>query len=507
MEGMQEFHSAGFAGPFPVWNDKECARLLRLLTKSAPRQQVWTKAAAAKSPAYYRAASDPKILALVRAALGEDIILWGAHLVRKAPGATHPFHTDIESASPEGGFVSVWIGLENTGPAAGLRFLAASHRFGITIQEANSQAGLSRGDSSDETVLAAARDFGGQPEIVQPAVRNGVALLFDGRIWHGSHNTTPVTRTALLLQYAKADRPVRIPDGFDWPIRFKPEPRPPVLLLSGRATAGINNLVRPPAPKRRANPVGNAAHLLPFAPAEAIQPFASVPHFRGRTSKLSFMDGHSSILAPTVSPHPLHAHAEEELIIIVSGEAELITADDLDGANAAHTRVTPGDFAYYPAFQPHTLVNSGASPVLYTMLKWRDNQARASGRAQPLSFFQAGATLALEPDPKKRNRGALFNVETKWLDRLHCHVSVAAPGVAYDAHADPYDVAIVLFSGAIETLGRTVAAPALLYHPAGHMHGMKAVGHEAARYLVFELDRKRLPWRRVLESFGAWIRP
>jgi len=496
---IDDIERDGFAGPFPVLGRKECARLLPRLIKEHKKKKVWSKAAAVANHHYYKIASDPRILRLVRPVLGEDIILWAAHLVVRRPDTEHPFHCDVESCSTDGGFLTVWLGLENTTPASGLKFVRGSHRYGATVQEIKARLGINAMENSDAAVLDLARNFAPDATIIQPDVSDGAALVFDGRAWHGSHNPSTTTRVALLLQYARADRPVFIPEAFEWPFRFKTEPRPPVLVVSGRSPIGVNQIARPPSARRNAT-IANAAFDLPELPLTPVAHFASMPHFRGRTAKIDFMDGHSSVLAPGASPHRLHAHVEEEILVVVSGQAELMTADDVGAQSVRRETMNAGDFAYYPAFQPHTLVNASDSPVLYTMLKWRNKRGHAPNDAAGPTFVRAADTLAAVADPGKRNRGTILNTRTRWLDRLHCHVSIAVPGVGYAPHADRYDVAIVLFSGAIETLGKTVSAPALLYHPACAMHGLKSVGTEPARYLVFELDKAVSRWSALIRA-------
>lgn len=201
------------------------------------------------------------------------------------------------------------------------------------------------------------------------------------------------------------------------------------------------------------------------------------------------MDAHSSILAPGQSPHPLHKHRDEEILVVVDGVAELSTAGDGEGNGLVRTPMGPGDFAYYPAGQWHTLTNTGNSPVLYTMFKWIGQEERTAPSGDDLLFVKAGALLGETPTDKV-NRGNVLDLNSRWLDRLHAHVSIMAGGGGYDAHADAYDVAIMLLEGAVETLGRTVRAPAVIFHPANAPHGLRAAGEDAARYLVFEFHRK-----------------
>lgn len=238
----------GYAGPIRLYSRQECATLMRRLTAERRALEAsWLKGYAAVGRTFYDVAADPRILDFIRPVLGPDIVLWGAQLIRKKGNEVHPFHTDAETSAPDGRFVSFWMGLENTGPSSGLMFVPGSHRFGTTIQEINARRGVTRNDSMGEQVLDAARAFAADPAIAQPPVSEGEALLFDGRAWHGSHNVGATSvRTALLLQYAAADNPVRMPSSFTWPLTFREDRLPPVLLVSGRAPAGVNEVVAPP---------------------------------------------------------------------------------------------------------------------------------------------------------------------------------------------------------------------------------------------------------------------
>src|SRR5207244_6427335 len=124
--------------------------------------------------------------ARLRALLGEDIILWGASVIEREPGRIHHWHTDIESSDPDGEFVSVWIGLENTSRESALQVISRSHAFGKTIQQVVREHGLRRGEACNETVLAWARTYAPSATFVQPEVTDGQAILFDGSVWHAT---------------------------------------------------------------------------------------------------------------------------------------------------------------------------------------------------------------------------------------------------------------------------------------------------------------------------------
>ena len=104
--------------------------------------------------------------------------------------------------------------------------------------------GRRRGEASDDTVLEWAREFDRDSQMVRLDMSDGDAIAYDGRLWHSTNNRGPFRRTSLLLQYAAADQPMRIPDfgSSEWPFQFT-ERKPPALVVSGQADNGANWLV------------------------------------------------------------------------------------------------------------------------------------------------------------------------------------------------------------------------------------------------------------------------
>lgn len=231
----------------------ECSEFLRQ-TAGGPAPLDWIKGHGASSPAFYEIAARPAIVDLVAEVLGEDVMLWGASLLSKAPGAVHPWHTDIESAACNGKAVSIWIGLENTTLESSLTFVSYSHRFGVTVQEERRSRGKSRAETNNTDILEWAQKRDPRARLVQLEMNDGDALLFDGRLWHSSNNLSKRVRRALLLQYATPTTPIRIADlnYLDWPFRYLEEPLPPCMMVRGRGESDVNRILPPPA-NRSAN--------------------------------------------------------------------------------------------------------------------------------------------------------------------------------------------------------------------------------------------------------------
>lgn len=210
------------------------------------------------------------------------------------------------------------------------------------------------------------------------------------------------------------------------------------------------------------------------------------PIFRGSSTQLRDLSCHASVLSPGKMPHRPHRHLEEEILIMLSGEADLIILDHRAPWNPKKYRMRPGAFVYYPAYQPHTLRNPGPKNATYLMFKWLAEDGAAGSTQFPEKRFVRYGGL-----PPGNGRGGfqsrcVFEGRTQHLRKLHCHVTTLQPGCGYRPHADPYDVAIIVLEGTVGTLGREVGPHGVVFYAAGRPHGMRNVGTVPAKYLVFE---------------------
>lgn len=482
------FKRHGLLGPVPLLTSRECRSLMAYLGRKRPLSAEWHKSGAISDWLLYRIAANPYLLEYLRLALGEDIILWGCSVARKHAGEMHPWHVDIEASPPTGRYASAWIGLENTRRNAGLEMIAGSHVVGKTIQQVQAERGYARGGAPTEIVLEWARERNPAAKVMKPELNDGDAIVFDGHLWHGSRNDRSTgTRTALLLQFASADSPVRMYDEsrLEWPFAFVTEPKPPTIVVHGQASTDINRLVAPPPALRRKPMISTQISRLDLPlrerPGGGWQPYQL---FGGPTPVVDHMNCHVSVLSPGHCPHPPHVHNEEELLIILDGEAELLIADNASADNARVEPVQPGAFAYYPAYQHHTIRNCGKSPVTYAMFKWHLAGARPAPNPIGTGVFRYSKTV--EKTVSGWEIEGIMGGATGWLGHLHSHASRLAPGAGYEPHVDGYDVAILMLEGQVETLGQQVGPNGIIYYAAGRKHGMRNIGSIPAHYLVFE---------------------
>jgi quercetin dioxygenase-like cupin family protein len=485
------FARDGYLGPVPLFTPVECRRIAEYLRREdTPAPAGWSKGRAVHERFLYDLATRPALLDRVTALLGDDVVLWGASSVKRKPGQAHPWHSDIESCGPDGGFVSVWVGLEHTNRDSSLQVITRSHLLGRSVQEARAALGMPRDQATPTTLLALTREQEPDAELIIPDMGNGEALVFDGRLWHGTDNRNRRgERLALLFQYAAADRAVRIPDWsqLDWPFRWRREPLPPVILVRGTDRGGPNRIVPPPPPSAGDMlMVETAIHTfeLPLGDGMPAKPWQPFPALRGATRTCTEMSCHASVLVGGHSPHPPHSHVEEEILIPLHGEVELTIPAGPDDPAPRIERLRPGAFVYYPAWQYHTIRNPGTSPVGYLMFKW---QAPLTGAERPLAVdVHRFGDLAPPAGARPFWTSRLFEGPTGCLGKLHSHLSVLEPGAGYEPHRDAYDVAIVTLEGTVETLGQRVGPMSVIYYAAGELHGMKNAGVGPAKYLVFE---------------------
>lgn len=490
------FHERGYLQPSPMFSRNECRQILRALRRETAAP-YWEKGWAAVSPAFYALATNDRILELVTELLGDDVLLWGASIQTRPPRAVHPWHTDIESSDPRSEIVSVWVGLAQTNAGSSLKVVPFSHRFGAPLQQVMQEQGVGRGDVTDDDLRRWAQLRDPRSDVVSLDSRDGDAVVFDGRLWHGSENLNRFgTRHAALLQYSTPRRRIRIPNlqRLTWPFEVHEVPQPPCLAVSGRVPTDPNLIVPGPV---AADPstlaLRSRVHNLEL-PLEQDPSVGWKPHplFRGATADLNVIGCHASVLDPQRQPHPPHRHPDEEVLIILDGEADLLLQDSSNPAATRRHRVRRGAVAYYPAQFAHTIQNLSDDPVTYVMFKWiGDSRQRDAMLPAQLVDAQeqavdlaARATQAFETAP-------IWDGKTEYLRHFHAHVTALQPGAGYEPHGDAYDVAIIVLEGTVETLGQRLSRHGVAFYVAGEPHGMRNVGDGPALYLVLEFHAGR----------------
>jgi len=225
---------------------------------------------------------------------------------------------------------------------------------------------------------------------------------------------------------------------------------------------------------------------VPFA-VDREKSWTPVPVFQGKTQAASMLSCHVSALAAGCSPHPPHEHREEEILLLLSGELDIIVRDEHDAKKTNRLRIQPRQLLYYPRGFAHTLQAAGSVPANYLMLKWHNKKTKRTS-ALSCGLFDVRASTTDTRVAEGTRRRLVFEGRTGYLKKLHCHVSTLEPLAGYEPHEDPYDVIIIVLDGEVETLRRRAAAHSVIYYAAGEPHGLRNPSETCpAHYAVFEL--------------------
>ena len=468
---LAAYERRGFIEPIPLLDPALRRRVLAEVgtTRSDPHE--WNKSYGITTPLMYEVATTPAILDLVTSLIGPDVLLWGASIVQRKPGQRHGWHSDHETDCDEGRSVSVWIGLSGTRQGGAIQMIAGSHRFGESVRDV---AGDERASTS--AMLEAARTRDPDAELCSPVAHDGDAIAFDGRMWHASQNRSlRTTRRALLLQYARPDTPIRSAEQF----------RPPCVMVHGADVAGVNVVVDPPQVTTAGTGGSDDTELWPSWTRRVTLPvqvdpdsgIGSIPLFRGTVPSVSDFGVHVTSLRGGVMPHPPHAHAHEEVVVALDG------AIDIVGTNECH-RLSAPSIAYLPPGYKHSIRSSDEVSSTYLIARWRNLRKRAPKRALSVARRALGECDGATEISSAR----LLEGPTPYLRRLRVHETTVPVDCSYEAHADPYDILLVMLRGVVETVGRTLRQGDVAFYAAGEMHGLRNRGDVPARYVIVELE-------------------
>ena len=264
---------------------------------------------------------------------------------------------------------------------------------------------------------------------------------------------------------------------------FTPAPPPPPFWQGARTriTRTVRRLLAP-TNRRLTNRL--APLHLPLPPDEEK---GWKPHglFRGTTGGRGELACHASVLTRNRCPHLPHTHEEEELLLVLRGETDVVFPNPQAPYGNRRAPLRAGQFIFYPAGVLHTLQATGDTPVNYLMFKWRgpgkpEEHPLARGPFEMAGDWEPGVT------PAGFQSRIIFEWPTAFLKKLHCHASRLAPGAGYAPHSDPYDVAILVLEGELETLGQRTGPHGVIFYAAGEPHGLRNPGTTLTRYVVFE---------------------
>jgi len=206
---IDEFNTNGHLRNLRVFDEQEIAEIRSyfdaLLAKviAAGGDSYSISTAHAKYGRVYDILTHPRIVALVRDLLGENVVAWGSHFFCKMPhdGKTVAWHQDASywPLTPSKA-VTVWLAIDDADREnACMKFISGSHHHGhLTFRPSVT------GDHNvlDQTVENA-EEYG---EPVYDELKAGEVSIHSDLLLHGSEaNESDRRRCGLTLRYAAAD--------------------------------------------------------------------------------------------------------------------------------------------------------------------------------------------------------------------------------------------------------------------------------------------------------------
>lgn len=227
-------------------------------------------------------------------------------------------------------------------------------------------------------------------------------------------------------------------------------------------------------------------------PTDEAKPWRLYGIFYGPTTCLAKLDCHVSVLQQGKTPHDLHQHDDEEIIIPLSGRFDILTGPESGASEPQVETVERGQFVYHAPQRPHTIRGAAPGQATYLVLRW---QGRLGPERTPLLSSSVFALNEIPPGGAEPGFATKLIVEspTPHLEKLHSHLSTMQPAAGYGAHADNYDVVIVVLDGVVETIDEQISADSVIFYSANRPHGMRNPGTSPARYLVFEFHTDAAP--------------
>jgi (S)-ureidoglycine aminohydrolase len=205
----------------------------------------------------------------------------------------------------------------------------------------------------------------------------------------------------------------------------------------------------------------------------------------GRTSLLSNLEAHVTILQPGQSAHPPHTHSNtEELIIVKQGILKVTIKGKTKWLSAGGLALSlPGD--------EHAAINTGKAKAIYYVIKYT-NAAVDAERGE-----KAGGSILMnwnEPATEKTDRGErrqFFNRPTALFEKFDMHATTLNKSmVSHLPHTHRQEEIILIRSGHVSMQIADKHYPAvagdLIFLSSGVLHALENTGNGPCTYFAFQ---------------------
>ncbi|MBW4621248.1 MAG: cupin domain-containing protein [Cyanosarcina radialis HA8281-LM2] len=201
--------------------------------------------------------------------------------------------------------------------------------------------------------------------------------------------------------------------------------------------------------------------------------FKDYPGIMGKIS------AYYSVLRSGSIPHEIHSHHEEEIMVLLSGHLDIISP-------ANRLRVGPGSFFHHPPGDWHTIQSVGVESAAFLVFKWTWETTEQTEEKANFFCFHADRLAPWDDRQNIQFQQVCSSQPLANGGRLAVNFCHFLPESGYPAHKHEHDLIVVLLNGELHGMGHTNSAPALIYYPAGTIHGMSPHNRDEVNMLEFQ---------------------
>ncbi|WP_143961801.1 phytanoyl-CoA dioxygenase family protein [Litoribacter populi] len=235
---LEKFLEDGYTEAIDLLNEDQIEQVLSACAAMPEKFLPWLKGRHSIVPEMVDLGSHPVLVDVVSKLLGDNLLLWSSQIIYQKPQVTHRWHIDVEHSTWDG--VTVWLAMQNV-TAGSIKLISRSQHLNITPQELGEKYYVDLTD--DMQVLHEAQKRNPDCKLVNVKIKPGQFVIFDGRLWHGTHNATSNRRSSMIFQYTKPSNKLFIPLDNNYPGTRWSKLQPDCVLVKGRDDFRLNKII------------------------------------------------------------------------------------------------------------------------------------------------------------------------------------------------------------------------------------------------------------------------
>ena len=206
----------------------------------------------------------------------------------------------------------------------------------------------------------------------------------------------------------------------------------------------------------------------------------------GTTPAFKHLKVHATTVTAGQTPHPGHAHADEELVIVKEGQLTVTIAGKIETLEA-------GSIALILPNDEHSFENRGNQPVSYYVMRYEAANPDAQRVAKAgQSFVKHWKEMEYKPHDKGGRRN-VFDTATPQSERFEMHITTLNEGLmSHPPHTHIAAEILLLIEGQAEESidGKWIPAGVgdIIFLQSEVPHAIRNTGRGACTYFAFQFE-------------------